>query len=206
VTPGDRAGHWDAAYVHGDAGVSWRQAHPGPSLRAIAVADPPPALPLIDIGGGSSALAGALLAAGHTDITVLDVSARALRLARERLGAHGDAIEWIAADLLDWVPARRYALWHDRALLHFLTRAADRAAYAAKLRAALAPGGCAVIAGFAPGGPATCSGLPVERSSPGAVLALLGDEFDPVLEATEEHVTPGGRTQPFAWLVARRRG
>ena len=197
--------HWDDVYAGGDAAVSWAQAHPAPSLRAIAATGLPAAAPVIDIGGGSSALAGELLAAGHRDVTVLDLSATALAIARERLGELGDQVTWIAADLLAWKPARGYALWHDRALLHFFTREDDRAAYAARLHAAVAPGGFAVIATFAPDGPETCSGLPVRRSDAGDMLELLGRRFRAVSAATLPHITPGGRTQPFTWIVAQRR-
>jgi trans-aconitate methyltransferase len=79
-------------------------------------------------------------------VTVLDLSATALALAKERLGARGDAVNWIAADLLAWTPARAYALWHDRAVLHFFTRQEDRVAYAERVREAVAPGGHAIIA------------------------------------------------------------
>ena len=197
--------HWEDVYASGDAGVSWAQEHAGPSLAAIAATGLPLEAPIVDIGGGSSVLAGELLAAGHTDVTVLDLSETALRLARDRLGGRGPEVEWIAADLLVWRPARRYALWHDRALLHFFTQPRQRAAYAGVLRAALAPGGFAVIATFAPDGPTSCSGLPVLRSSAGDVLDLLGDGFDPVQETAEQHITPSGRTQAFSRLVARLR-
>jgi trans-aconitate methyltransferase len=196
--------HWEDVYASGDAGVSWIQAHAGPSLAAIAATGLPRDAPIVDVGGGSSVLAGELLAAGHTDVTVLDLSATAMRLARDRLGDRGAAVEWIVADLLAWRPARRYALWHDRAVLHFFTQPHERAGYADTLRAALAPGGFAIVATFAPDGPTTCSGLPVQRSSAEEVLGLLGDGFDLVDATTERHVTPRGSMQPFSRLVARR--
>ena len=59
------------------------------------------------------------MAAGYSDITVLDISDTALSLARDRLGAAADRIAWLAADLRTWQPARRYDVWHDRAVLHF---------------------------------------------------------------------------------------
>ena len=197
--------HWDRVYAAGDATVSWAQDHPAPSLRAIAGTGIAPEAPIIDVGGGSSALAGELLDAGHTDVTVLDLSANALALAKERLGGRGDAVEWIVADLLAWTPARTYALWHDRAVLHFFRCEDDRAAYADRVREAVAPGGHAIVATFAPDGPPTCSGLPVRRSSSDDVLRLLGPAFVELHAFTEQHVTPGRKTQPFCWLVARRR-
>ena len=115
-------------------------------------------------------------------------------------------MRWITADVLSWKPGRRYAIWHDRALLHFFTDRSDRARYAAVLLDALQPGGHAIIATFAPDGPSRCSGLTVRRSSSDDVLRLLGDEFADVFADVEHHLTPGGRVQPFTWLLARRSG
>lgn len=195
--------HWQQAYEAGDDSKSWTQGSAEPSLTAIARTGVALDGPILDVGGGSSPLAGELLARGHTDITVLDIAQNALDLARSRLGGQADAVRWLQADLMTWRPERRYAIWHDRAVLHFFTDPEDRATYARAVDAALAPGGYAVIATFAPDGPEQCSGLPVYRSSAEETLTLLGPSFSAV--ATEQHVhsTPGGNEQAFSWLVAR---
>lgn len=90
------AEHWDDAYAGGDATVSWQQERPEPSLSAITELDLGTDVPIVDVGGGSSALAGALVEAGHSDLTVVDMSRVALDLARDRLGAGGDAVTWVA--------------------------------------------------------------------------------------------------------------
>jgi trans-aconitate methyltransferase len=136
-------------------------------LRAIERVVPDRDAAIVDIGGGSSRLSGALLAAGYRDVTVLDVSETALALARSRLGKSADRIAWVAADLVAWRPPRRYFVWHDRAVLHFFVDADDRRAYAQTLHEALAPGGYAIIACFAPTAPDRCSGLPVHRGALG---------------------------------------
>ena len=159
---------------------------------------------LIDAGGGSSSLASQLVGAGYRDVSVLDLSVVALRLACQRMGAAASRVQWIVADVLDWEPARRYALWHDRAMLHFFVDDADRRRYADAARRAVQPGGHAVIATFAPDGPTECSGLPVRRSSAQDIAQLLGDEFGLVREDRELHQTPGGTEQPFTWVVLQR--
>ena len=128
LTGVDRAAHWDAAFAGGDEKRSWHQARPFESLRAIerVVSDRNAAI--IDVGGGTSGLSGALLAAGYRDLTVLDISKAALSLAESRLGESAERITWIAADLLAWRPRRRYFVWHDRAVLHFFIDADDRRA------------------------------------------------------------------------------
>ena len=158
----------------------------------------------IDVGGGSSALSGALLASGYRDLTMLDLSKTALSLAESRLGESAERITWIAADVLAWRPTRRYFVWHDRAVLHFFADTDDRRAYVQTLRTALAPGGYIITASFAPTGPEECSGLPVRRSSADDILDLLGSGFSTVESGVRVHTTPSGGEQPFSWLTARR--
>ena len=192
----NRAAHWDAVFAGGDEQRSWYQARPSESLRAIKRVAPDRAAAIIDIGGGSSALSGALLAAGYRDLTVLDLSRSALSLAESRLGESAECITWIAADVLAWRPTRRFFVWHDRAVLHFFVDPNDRQAYAQTLREALALGGYAIIAGFAPTGPEQCSGLPVQRSSADDILDLLGRGFHVVESSVQVHTTPSDRGQP----------
>ena len=88
-------------------------------------------------------------------------------------GQAADRIAWVQGDVTRWTPPRTFALWHDRAVFHFLTDPEDRAAYVRTLAAALAPGGHAVISTFADDGPERCSGLPVARYSPGRLAATI---------------------------------
>jgi len=196
--------HWDAVYADGDDDRSWTQARPTESLEALASIAPRLDAPLIDVGGGSSRLTAALLDAGHSDVTVLDRSEAALDLARQRLGGRADRVTWLAADVLTWQPTRQYAIWHDRAVLHFFTDPTDRSRYVDSLRSALTSGGHAIIATFAPGGPDHCSGLPVQRSTAQDVADLLGHDFQLLRAQVREHRTPSGVAQPFTWLIAQR--
>ena len=96
--------------------VSWFQESPSPSLELIALADAEPTSPIVDIGGGAARLVDALLTAGYADLTVLDLSDAALAASRARLGAAGEAVNWIVADVTTWQPTRNYdVIWHDRA-------------------------------------------------------------------------------------------
>src|SRR5262249_46370048 len=161
---------------------------PGPSLAFIEAAfEGRRDAAILDVGGGSSPLAAELMARGYRDLAVLDISATAIGLAQERMGEAATHVEWIVAGLLHWRPPRHYALWHDRATLHFLILDADRERYAEIARSAVAPGGHAVIATFAPDGPTNCSGLPVHRSSPEDIVELLGDQFTLVRAAEQLH-------------------
>jgi hypothetical protein len=161
---------------------------------------------LIDVGGGASTLVDALLDRGWVDLTVLDVSAAGLRTAQNRLEAAADRVHWLAVDLLTWEPQRRYAAWHDRALLHFFATSKDQDRYGDVLQAATTVGCVAVFGTFAPDGPLNCSGLPVTRYSVEDLAAFVGQRWQLLAWEYEEHHTPAGNIQPFTWASFRRVG
>ena len=198
------AAHWDETYAAGDAERSWFQRAPAMSLAMLDAAGVTAADSVLDVGGGASPLAGALLDRGFGDVTVLDVSAVAIQLNWRRLGTRAAQVQWLLADLRGWQPERHYQAWHDRAVLHFMTDAAGQEQYRQALDAATGPGAVAVIGCFAPDGPAQCSGLPVARHSPADLARLLGDGWVLLAEEREEHVTPAGAVQPFTWVALRK--
>jgi SAM-dependent methyltransferase len=200
-TPGEE--HWDAAYAaRGTTGVSWFQPTATVSIRAIRRLGVSRDAAIIDVGGGASALVEALIDDGWRDVTVLDLSGVALDVLRARVGEHAP-VTTIHADLLRWEPPRRFDVWHDRAVFHFLVDEVDRSRYLDTLHRALRPGGFVVIGTFAPDGPQQCSGLPVARYGPDDLREMLGPGFAPVETEHEVHVTPAGVAQPFTWLTAR---
>ncbi len=192
--------HWEAVYrTKAATETSWYQPVLQRSLELIQATTIPPGAAILDVGGGASTLVDHLLAAGFSDITVLDIAPTALAQARARLGARAVCVQWITADITTWQPTRRYVVWHDRAVFHFLVDPALRARYLVSLRAALAPGGHVVIATFGPEGPTRCSGLDVQRYSTETLSAVLGSGFRLVRSQLEEHVTPAGKTQQFLY-------
>ena len=199
-----RAEHWDAAYeTRGATGVSWFQPTATTSIQLIERLRIARDAAVIDIGGGASVLADALLDCGFTDVSVLDVSKAALAEVRERLGPN-TSLSLLQEDLLAWSPARQYDLWHDRAVFHFLVDLSDRETYLRTLRLALRPGGFVIMATFASDGPEYCSGLPVSRYSSADMAEALGPTFQVIEAFRHQHVTPAGVEQPFTWVAARR--
>ena len=198
--------HWEDVRRKDAGQVSWFRPHLEVSLALMAQAGLGPWTRVIDVGGGASTLVDDLLAQGLTDVTVLDLSATALEVARARLGGAAAAVHWLAGNLLEAPFAEgRFDLWHDRAVLHFLIDEADVRRYAEQVARAVARGGHAVIGGFGPNGPERCSGLPVARRSAAAIAAALGPAFELVGERSEVHQTPGAMPQSFAYALLRRR-
>lgn len=205
MNTGHHQDHWQRTYkAKADQEVSWHQDSPEPSLSLVTAAASSLATPIIDIGGGSSPLVDHLVQRGYDKIAVLDMSSAALARSQARLGRRAARVDWIVADIRTWSPVERYEIWHDRATFHFMATEADRAAYLARLRQALVPGGCAIIATFALDGPEKCSGLPVMRYDPDGLAATLGQDFTLVRSERHLHRTPWGAGQPFQFSVFRR--
>jgi 2-polyprenyl-3-methyl-5-hydroxy-6-metoxy-1,4-benzoquinol methylase len=197
-----RKDHWESVYESKtDAEVSWTQDEPRLSLSLIH--EHCPAGRVIDVGGGTSVLADRLVDDVY-DVAVLDISATALQHARHRLGDRAAQVQWIVADVTHVDTLGVFDVWHDRAVFHFLTDPADRAAYVTLLSRTIRPGGHAVIATFALDGPQKCSGLDVRRYDAARLAAALGDGFELIQSLPETHRTPWGKDQSFVYGVLRR--
>jgi trans-aconitate methyltransferase len=206
VDPQSRLAYWED--VHTDKsvdGVSWWQSVPELSLDLVDRAQIDPTMPVIDVGAGWSTLVDHLLERGYTDLTAIDLSLTALNTVRERLGEPGAAVVLEVADVLDLNTGRLYALWHDRAVFHFLVDEEERDDYRASLLRNLAPGGWVVVATFGPDGPLTCSGLPIVRYSHAELAEEFAAHFEVVATSQDDHRTPWGAMQQFTALLLRRR-
>jgi len=206
TTSDERRAHWQARWsAITSETASWHQADPTLSLALIDAAGLRRDAGVVDVGGGDSQLVDRLSERGWVHLAVLDVAPAAIARAVERLGPLADDVTWIESDVLEWRPVPGlFELWHDRACFHFLTDAGDQRKYAEVMATALVPGGIAILAGFAPDGPETCSGLPVAHHDRASLTAILGRQFELVDELDQEHITPAGRQQNFRWWVWRR--
>ena len=178
---------------------------PAPSLRFFETAKLSVSAPLIDIGSGASKLIDGWLSQGFRDITALDISAHAFVQSKLRLGAAADHVTFIEANVLDWQPERRYQLWHDRAVFHFLTDPDSRECYINTLTTALAPRAFFICGAFSTSGPQKCSGLEVQRYDPGSMAEVFAPWFEVLASENETHLTPARSEQHFLWSLFQRR-
>ena len=202
----ERKAHWDHAYeTNPPNDVSWFQQEPTLSLRLIAQTGVKKAGGIIDVGGGASVLVDRLLAAGFENIAVLDISGAALKHARTRLGPRAEKVAWFEADITAFRTPRHFAVWHDRAVFHFLTDPSDRQKYVECLRQCLTPDSHVIIATFAADGPQKCSGLAVARYDAPTISAEMGTDFKLIEQVDETHVTPWNTQQTFSYFRFTRK-
>ena len=198
------AAHWDDVYrTRAHDSLSWFQPSADISLALITSVADPAAISVIDVGAGTSPLADALLTAGCTDLTLVDLSETALAATSARLNEPA-SVTTVVGDISDWDPGRTYDLWHDRAVFHFLFGPA-RDRYVATAERSIREGGHIVIGTFADDGPTRCSDRDVARYSADQLAALFANGFETVTTHDEHHLTPKDIDQHFTWVVLRRR-
>ena len=194
--------HWEKIYsTRSSEKLSWTQEHPSPSIEWILEAVPDHSDGIIDIGGGTSLLVNYLLEAGYKNPAVLDISGNALEQAKARLAEKQSEVEWIEADITSFRPNRKYSLWHDRAVFHFLTSRTDRINYLDSLKRCLVTNGKVIIATFSSEGPSQCSGLDIMRFNETQLSEEMGDAFKLIRSLRQTHVTPWGAKQEFLYCL-----
>lgn len=201
----DAKEHWEDIYhAKKPQELSWYQEKPKTSLNLIAEIGLNRKSKIIDIGAGDSTLVDNLIALGYRDLTLLDVSEAALEKAKNRLGNNSGRVKWVVSDVREFKTDERYDIWHDRAVLHFLTAEEEVRRYADAVRRFLNPNGYVIIAAFSVNGPKRCSGLEVRRYSENSLKEVFCD-FEHIKSFEEEHQTPWGTKQAFVYNLFRKR-
>lgn len=201
----DRKKHWEGIYETKQlTEVSWYQPTPQTSLDFISMFDIPKTAKIIDVGGGDSFLVDHLLDLGFTDITVLDISEKAIKRAKERLGANAEKVKWIVADAAEFVPTETYDFWHDRAAFHFLTDQNEINNYIQTTSKALNENGVLAIGTFSENGPTKCSGIEITQYSQESLSEIFNGIFTKVACLQVDHKTPFDTVQNFTFCAFRK--
>jgi hypothetical protein len=200
----DKKSHWEKVYeTKSPQEVSWTQEIPETSLRLIRETNIAKDAAIIDIGGGDSKLVDFLLEDGFTNLTVLDISANALERAKKRLGEKADLVQWIVSDINEFTPTKQYAIWHDRAVFHFVTEEENIKRYVEMVTKFTTEH--FIIGTFSENGPLKCSGLEIKQYSEQKLNNLFGHSFSLTTCFTEDHKTPFDTIQNFIFASFKRR-
>ncbi|NME66988.1 class I SAM-dependent methyltransferase [Flammeovirga aprica] len=202
----DKKKHWESIYETKPLeNVSWYQPTPTTSLDFVERSFLAPDDKIIDVGGGDSFLVDHLLEKGFQDITVLDISAKALQRAKHRLGEKASKVNWIEADASRFDSGEQYAFWHDRAAFHFLTSEEDIKNYKNVVSKMIKTDGVLLIGTFSENGPEKCSGIPIKQYTTESLAALFEDNFDLVNTQIVDHKTPFDTLQNFVFCCFRKK-
>lgn len=201
----ERKQHWENIYQSKSMDeVSWYQPEPSTSLYFLNLCEVPKTAKIIDVGGGDSYLVDCLLEQEYENITVVDISEKALNKARQRLGKKAEKVNWIVADAANFQPPEKYDFWHDRATFHFLTQEQEIQQYLQTARKYIKPFGYLVLGTFSEDGPGKCSGLKVKQYSEQSMTNRVKESFEKIQCIKTDHETPFQTTQNFIFCSFKR--
>ena len=187
--------HWEKIYSEkSPQEVSWTQEIPETSIEFFNEFKLSKTSPIIDIGGGESKFVDFLLAEGYQNISVLDISENAIKRAKDRLGEKSKNIEWIVCDINDFNPKKKYALWHDRAVFHFLTSNVEINRYVENVKLNSEN---FIVGTFSTSGPKKCSGLEISQYDKNLLSKLFEESMTIKKVEYINHITPFETTQNF---------
>ncbi|MEH6763167.1 MAG: class I SAM-dependent methyltransferase [Aequorivita antarctica] len=200
----DKKTHWEVVYnTKTPDQVSWTQEIPKTSLEFIHSFKLKKTAKIIDIGGGDSKLVDYLLEEGFENITVLDISAKALEKAQKRLGEKAKKVSWIVSDITDFKPTTTFDVWHDRATFHFLTTTEQVEKYKQTVKNTV--NGYLIIGTFSENGPSKCSGLDITQYSQEKLTTEFSEAFEKISCLTEDHKTPFDTFQNFLFCSFKKK-
>jgi hypothetical protein len=125
----------------------------------------------------------------------LDISENAIERTKTRLGEKSKQVTWIVEDIAKFKPTKKYDIWHDRAVFHFLTEKEDQIFYSTLVSNYVKNN--LIIATFSKEGPLKCSGLKICQYDKDSLNDLFKDKFNLKECQNEDHLTPFQTIQKF---------
>ncbi len=202
--------HWNSVYHSREVDkLGWYEEESTPSLGLVSKSNVGKAEPILDVGSGASTFIDSLIDGGFSNIIATDISEAALDKLKERLGEErASSVRWIVDDIgqSEHIHALKdIALWHDRAVLHFLVEEEQQQAYFSTLKKVVWKGSHVIIAVFSLEGAEKCSGLDVKRYDTKMLAEKLGEDFELVDSFDYLYHMPSGDTRPYIYTLFRRK-
>lgn len=205
-TENQKVEHWNTIYQSKNENeVSWYKDYPEASIELIKELKLPLSAHIIDIGGGESRLVDVLLDLGYTNITVLDISEKALEKSKNRLEEKSKLVKWIITDITEFNPTEKYDLWHDRAVFHFLTAKENIIKYTSIAERAISQNGFLIMGTFSDKGPTKCSGFEIKQYTDKSLKDAFKDSFKQFSFQYIDHSTPFNTVQNFLFCTFQRK-
>lgn len=202
----DLKAHWEDIYSRKKfEETSWYQSIPETSLNIIESLGLSREAAIIDVGGGNSFLVDHLLDLEYKDLTVLDISGKALSSSKARLGEKAQNVKWIESDITNFSSEDAFEVWHDRAAFHFLTSDEQVEKYLSNVTRSVKSGGYVILATFSENGPDKCSGIQIRKYALDDLQKLFEKDFEIVRLENIDHTTPSDTTQNFTFGLFRRK-
>lgn len=201
--------HWNTIYTSREVcKLGWYEESPAPSLTLISKANIRKEETILDVGAGATTLIDNLIEQEYKNILAVDISEVALNKLKERLGEQkASLVNWIVDDITQ--PAHidkleDIALWHDRAVLHFLLEENQQQMYLSTLKKTVKRGGSVIIAAFSLKGAKKCSGLDIKNYDQNMLAKYLGKEFNLIEYFDYTYKMPSGELRPYIYTLFKK--
>jgi SAM-dependent methyltransferase len=196
--------HWNKIYTNEPiTRLGWYEAEPVPSIQLIERCRIAKDRLILDVGSGASTLITRLVELGYKNLYAVDISEVALEKASAGLAERAAEVHWVVDDITNPAAVAQLqdvAIWHDRAVFHFLTEEHQRQTYLSLLRKVIMPGGYIIIATFSLDAVDKCSDLPVQRYSVKSLCDCFGDSFRLIESMNYTYQMPSGDLRPYIYV------
>lgn len=201
--------HWNEIYSWLDEyELGWYEKIPESSIKLLAMCNINKYEPILDVGAGLSTFIDYLIDQRFTNIIATDISEIALDKLKKRLGEKASLVRWIVDDITQPIHIQHLtdiAVWHDRAVLHFLLEENDQIKYLSVLKKVIKKDGYAIIATFSLNGAKKCSGLDVKNYDHNMLAKFLGEDFNLIEYFDYMYHMPSGEPRPYIYTLFQRK-
>jgi len=200
--------HWDEIYTWLETDeLGWYEKIPEPSIKLLTKCRISKDESILDVGAGASTFIDYLINQGFKNVIATDISETALNKLKERLGKKASIVRWIVDDITRPIhirDLRDIAVWHDRAVLHFLLEEKQQQTYLSTLKKVIKKGGYVIIAVFSLKGAKKCSGLDVKNYDQNMLATFLGDDFNLIEYFDYTYYMPSGEPRPYIYTLFQK--